>query len=177
MLLERGELRTDFGPLPMTVTYHAPCQQQGHGIGKPALDLMALVPELRVIENDATCCGVAGTYGLKAEKYEIAMDVGAGLFRQIEEARPELAVCDSETCRWHIEKATGVRTVHPVEILHRAAGLSTRGRPRHRLAQRDAGFAAWSSWRGRWAATRWRSSRPAGWPIRRARSAPTWSSC
>jgi glycerol-3-phosphate dehydrogenase subunit C len=123
MLLEGGEMRTDFGPLPMTVTYHAPCQQQGHGIGKPALDLMALVPELRVIENDATCCGVAGTYGLKAEKYEIAMDVGAGLFRQISEARPELAVCDSETCRWHIEKATGVPSVHPVEILHRAAGL------------------------------------------------------
>jgi glycerol-3-phosphate dehydrogenase subunit C len=51
------------------VTYHAPCQQQGHGIGKPALELMALVPGLRVIENDATCCGVAGTYGLKNEKY------------------------------------------------------------------------------------------------------------
>jgi glycerol-3-phosphate dehydrogenase subunit C len=119
----RGELRTDFRPLPMTVTYHAPCQQQGHGIGKPALDLMALIPELRVIENDATCCGVAGTYGLKHEKYEIAMDVGAGLFAQIEDAKPELAVCDSETCRWHIEKATGVRTVHPIEILHQAAGL------------------------------------------------------
>jgi glycerol-3-phosphate dehydrogenase subunit C len=123
MLHDRGELRTDFRPLPLTVTYHAPCQQQGHGIGKPALDLMALVPELRVIENDATCCGVAGTYGLKREKYEIAMDVGAGLFDQIAGASPDLAVCDSETCRWHIEKATGVRTVHPVEVLHRAAGL------------------------------------------------------
>jgi glycerol-3-phosphate dehydrogenase subunit C len=123
MLHDRGELRTDFGPLPLTVTYHAPCQQQGHGIGKPALDLMALVPELRVVENDATCCGVAGTYGLKSEKYEIAMDVGAGLFAQIADARPDLAVCDSETCRWHIEKATGVKTVHPIEILHRAAGL------------------------------------------------------
>jgi glycerol-3-phosphate dehydrogenase subunit C len=123
MLHDQGELRTDFGPLPMTVTYHAPCQQQGHGVGKPALDLMAFVPELRVIENDATCCGVAGTYGLKSEKYEIAMDVGAGLFRQIAEAAPELAVCDSETCRWHIEKATGVKSVHPIEILHRAAGL------------------------------------------------------
>ena len=124
MLHDRGELRTDFKPLPITVTYHAPCQQQGHGIGKPALDLMALVPELRVIENDATCCGVAGTYGLKQEKYEIAMDVGARLFGQIADARPDLAVCDSETCRWHIEKATGVQTVHPIEILHRAAGLS-----------------------------------------------------
>jgi glycerol-3-phosphate dehydrogenase subunit C len=124
MLHDRGELRTDFKPLPITVTYHAPCQQQGHGIGKPALDLMALVPELKVIENDATCCGVAGTYGLKHEKYGIAMDVGRGLFAQIAEAAPEYAVCDSETCRWHIEAATGVRSVHPIEILHRAAGLS-----------------------------------------------------
>ena len=123
MLHERGELRTDFGPLPMTVTYHAPCQQQGHGIGKPALDLMALVPELQVVENDATCCGVAGTYGLKREKYGIAMDVGAGLFRQITESGSDRAVCDSETCRWQIQHATGVRSVHPVEMLHRAAGL------------------------------------------------------
>ena len=123
-LHERGELRTDFKPLPLTVTYHAPCQQQGHGVGKPALDLLALVPELRVIENDAVCCGVAGTYGLKREKFDIAMQVGAGLFGQIADAGPDLAVCDSETCRWHIEKATGVKTVHPIEILHRAAGLA-----------------------------------------------------
>lgn len=122
-LHDRGELRTDFQAIDMTVTYHAPCQQQGHGIGKPAMDLMALVPGLRVIENQATCCGVAGTYGLKRELYDTAMKVGAGLFAQIERAAPELAVCDSETCRWQIERATGVRSVHPLEILHRAYGL------------------------------------------------------
>ncbi len=49
-LHDEGELRTDFRPLPLTVPYHAPCQQRGHGIGKPALDLLALVPELSVIE-------------------------------------------------------------------------------------------------------------------------------
>jgi glycerol-3-phosphate dehydrogenase subunit C len=118
-----GELRTDFQRVEDTVTYHAPCQQQGHAIGKPALDLFALVPGLRVIENDASCCGVAGTYGLKREKYPISRDVGARLFGQIERAAPDLAVCDSETCRWHIEKHTGVRSVHPIEILHRAYGL------------------------------------------------------
>jgi glycerol-3-phosphate dehydrogenase subunit C len=118
-----GELRTDFGRVEDTVTYHAPCQQQGHAIGKPALDLFALIPGLRVVENDASCCGVAGTYGLKREKYPISRDVGATLFAQIERAAPDLAVCDSETCRWHIEKHTGVRSVHPIEILHRAYGL------------------------------------------------------
>ena len=44
ILHERGELRTDFRPLPLRVPYHAPCQQRGHGIGKPALDLLALDP-------------------------------------------------------------------------------------------------------------------------------------
>ena len=121
---ERGELATDFRPLPETILYHAPCQQQGHGIGKPALDLLALVPELRVIESDATCCGVAGTYGLKREKYDIAMKVGAGLFEQIGKSGAGRAVCDSETCRWQIEHATGVRTAHPVELLHHASGLA-----------------------------------------------------
>jgi glycerol-3-phosphate dehydrogenase subunit C len=121
---ERGELQTDFRPMPETVSYHAPCQQQGHGIGKPALDLLALVPELRTIETGAACCGIAGTYGLKKEKYDIAMKVGAGLFAEIGEAAPDRAVCDSETCRWQIEHATGVPAVHPVEMLYRASGLA-----------------------------------------------------
>jgi glycerol-3-phosphate dehydrogenase subunit C len=121
---ERGELKTDFKPLPETVVYHAPCQQQGHGIGKPALDLLALIPELRVIESESTCCGVAGTYGLKREKYDIAMKVGAGLFEQIRSTGSDHSVCDSETCRWQIAEATGRESVHPVEMLHRAYGLA-----------------------------------------------------
>ena len=121
---ERGELKADFQPVPETVSYHAPCQQRGHGIGKPALDLLALVPELRIVETGASCCGVAGTYGLKREKYDIAMKVGAGLFAEIAEVSPDRAVCDSETCRWQIQRATGVGSVHPVEMLHRASGLA-----------------------------------------------------
>jgi glycerol-3-phosphate dehydrogenase subunit C len=123
LLHERGELRTDFQPLPLTVPYHTPCQQRGHGIGKPALDLFALIEDLRVIELDFDCCGIAGTYGLKREKYEISMAVGDGLFSALRDAGGELAACDSETCRWQIEHGAGVRAVHPVELLHRAYGL------------------------------------------------------
>ncbi len=123
LLHERGELRTDFEPLELTVPYHAPCQQQGHGIGKPALDLFALIPGLRAIELDAACCGIAGTYGIKKEKYEIGMTVGARLFGELRESNGDLAACDSETCRWQIEHASGMHAVHPVELLHRAYGL------------------------------------------------------
>ena len=48
----------------------------------PALELFALVPGLRAQDMDHDCCGIAGTYGLKKEKYDIAMAVGAPLFEQ-----------------------------------------------------------------------------------------------
>jgi glycerol-3-phosphate dehydrogenase subunit C len=121
MLHERGELKTDdLQPLDMEVPYHAPCQQRGHGIGQPAMRLMRLIPQLRPHQIDASCCGVAGTYGLKREKYEIAMAVGEPVFRGVRESSAELSACDSETCRWWISEATGRPSVHPVELLRRS---------------------------------------------------------
>jgi glycerol-3-phosphate dehydrogenase subunit C len=76
-----------------------------------------------MIELDADCCGIAGTYGLKKEKYEISMAVGKRLFNDITATGSDLAACDSETCRWQIVHATGVTAVHPVELLYRAYGL------------------------------------------------------
>jgi glycerol-3-phosphate dehydrogenase subunit C len=124
MLHNRGELRTDFKPVEMTVPYHAPCQQRGHAMGVPAMELFSLIPGLTVLEQDADCCGIAGTYGLKKEKYEIAMEVGADLFDSVGASHPDVTACDSETCRWQITHATGVASVHPIELLYRSYGFA-----------------------------------------------------
>ena len=81
------------------------------------MDLFALVPGLRARDMDHDCCGIAGTYGMKKEKYGIGMAVGAPLFDKVRSSGAAEAACDSETCRWQIERASGVRTRHPVEIL------------------------------------------------------------
>lgn len=122
----RGELKTDFSALPINgkVLYHAPCQQKAHHMGQPALDLFALIPGLTVELSDAACCGIAGTYGYKAEKYDIAMAVGEPLFEQVREFGVEQPViCDSETCRWQITHGTGAASIHPVLALAAAYGL------------------------------------------------------
>jgi glycerol-3-phosphate dehydrogenase subunit C len=116
-LHDQGRLDTRFGRLDEELPYHGPCQLRSHGIGFPALELFALVPGLTAIDMDHDCCGIAGTYGLKSEKYDIAMAVGAPLFRKVQAAGAARAACDSETCRWQIERASGVPTRHPVEIL------------------------------------------------------------
>jgi glycerol-3-phosphate dehydrogenase subunit C len=125
-LHERGELDTGFGRLEATLPYHAPCQLRGHGIGLPALDLFGLVPGLDAIDLDHDCCGIAGTYGLKKEKFEIAMAVGEPLFRRIRETDAPCVACDSETCRWQIEQATSTPVKHPIEILAEAYAAADR---------------------------------------------------
>ena len=56
---------------------------------------------------NARCCGIAGTYGLKAEKYDIAMAVGAICSSRSSVSGAATVACDTETCRWQITHATG----------------------------------------------------------------------
>jgi glycerol-3-phosphate dehydrogenase subunit C len=124
-LHDQGTLRTDFRTLPLTLPYHAPCQQRAHRIGKPALEILGLVPGIELRESHARCCGLAGTYGYKAEKYQIAMDVGKEVFDFVLEQGDEVqyTASDSEICRWQMQHGTGIASRHPVEILAAAYGL------------------------------------------------------
>ncbi len=123
-LAEVDELKTDFQGRDVTLPYHSPCQLKAHNMGLPAIDLMEMIPGVRIQHIQADCCGIAGTYGYKKEKYQIAMDVGRPLFDQIKTSGVSVAVCDSETCRWQISHATGARMLHPVELLAQAYGLN-----------------------------------------------------
>jgi glycerol-3-phosphate dehydrogenase subunit C len=126
-LHEQGRLDTRFGRLDEELPYHAPCQLRSHGIGLPAMELFGLVPGLRAVDLDHDCCGVAGTYGLKREKYDIAMAVGAPLFERIAASGAAGSACDSETCRWQIAAATGLPVRHPVEVLQAAYDAAPAG--------------------------------------------------
>jgi glycerol-3-phosphate dehydrogenase subunit C len=135
-LADKGKLRTDFKPLtpdgsPLVIPYHAPCQYRAHRVGKPPMDVLSLIPGLDLRESLARCCGIAGTYGYKVEKHQIAMDVGKDLFDFVlAQGDVPYVACDTETCRWQIEQGTGVPNRHPIELLAAAYGL-------YDLARRD----------------------------------------
>lgn len=127
-LLDAGELKTDgLRPIPLRLAYHPPCQYRAHRMGRPSVEIMELIPELTIIESQAACCGIGGTYGYKTEKHDISMAVGRPLFDFVQEVNGPIAVCDSETCRWNIAQATGVPFVHPIELLAAAYGYEAEG--------------------------------------------------
>jgi glycerol-3-phosphate dehydrogenase subunit C len=127
-LWRRGEFNLDdLKPIPLRLAYHQPCQYRAHRIGSPGVEIMNLIPDLEIVEGHADCCGIAGTYGYKKEKYDISMSVGQALFDFIAEVGGPLVVCDSETCRWQITHGTGLPSIHPVELLAASYGYEPEG--------------------------------------------------
>lgn len=119
-LVWTGELEPPPGRLAARVLYHGPCQLRSHGVGQPAFELLSDLEGIELAESAVECCGIAGTYGFKSEKYEIARRVGEPLRARAAAHGAELIACDSETCRWQAQALTGLRARHPIELLDEA---------------------------------------------------------
>lgn len=119
-LFEAGELDTNFGHLEKKIAYHAPCHLKAQGIGSPALEILKLIPGLEVVEIDAGCCGLSGSYGFKKEKYEISMEVGKNLFDRIQEINPDYCITECGTCGLQITHGSGKEIIYPPMLILKA---------------------------------------------------------
>ena len=99
--------------------YHAPCHLRAQGIGLPALDILEKAG-LNIVNADAGCCGISGSYGFHKDNYETSMKVGQKLFDAINGDKYHKVVCDCGTCRMQIEHGTGTEAIHPIRILAKA---------------------------------------------------------
>jgi glycerol-3-phosphate dehydrogenase subunit C len=119
---DQGKLNRDFREMNETFYYHAPCHLRALGIGLPAVDLLSLIPGVRIVELPEACCGLAGTYGMKKENFAVAEEAGRELFREVKARNARVVLSDCEACRMQIAFHTGVQTLHPIQILLRAYG-------------------------------------------------------
>jgi anaerobic glycerol-3-phosphate dehydrogenase C subunit len=119
---ERGELKTDFQPLPLKVAYHVPCAAKAQRVERAALELLALIPELQVTLIDRGCCGFDGTFGFKKQFFDLSMQVGKPLFEGIRQSGATHTATDCPLCEVQITDGTHTVTVHPIELLCQAYG-------------------------------------------------------
>jgi glycerol-3-phosphate dehydrogenase subunit C len=119
-LRESGTLNTNFKELPLKAAYFAPCHLKSLGIGFPALDILRLIPSLTVENIEAHCCGLGGMFGFKKEKYDISEEIGKDLAETIQRIKPEIVLSDCEGCRMQIRHLTGLKVLHPIQVLRDA---------------------------------------------------------
>jgi Fe-S oxidoreductase len=119
ILADEANRRFDVKTKPQRILVQAHCHQQSLiGVG-PLLRALQLIPAAKVINLDAGCCGMAGSFGYEVEHYEVSRLVGEGrLFPALRRAGPDdVIVAPGFSCRLQIRHFTGCEAVHPATLL------------------------------------------------------------
>ena len=105
------------------ILFHGHCHQKALAGTAATIALLRAIPGAEVVEVDAGCCGMAGSFGFEAEHYATSMSIGElRLFPAIRaEPAATIIAATGVSCRQQIAHGTGRPARHPLEIVRAAA--------------------------------------------------------
>jgi len=109
-------------PGPASILLHGHCHQKSMGLVASSRALLARIPGARVVDLDAGCCGMAGSFGYARDHYDLSRAIGERRLFPAVRNKPEgtVVVAAGTSCRHQIADFTGETAVHPAVLL---AGL------------------------------------------------------
>lgn len=75
---------------------------------------------MEVLNIKDSCCGIAGTFGMKKENYDLSMKIGSKLFDEIKNVDAQYAVSGCGTCQIQIKQGTGLEVLHPMSLINKS---------------------------------------------------------
>ena len=104
---------------PGRVLFHGHCHQKALVGTGAAMEVLRSIPGCDAEEIESGCCGMAGSFGMEKEHYDVSMRIGEqGLFGPIREAGDGVTVVsEGVSCRQQIADGTGANAKHLVEVL------------------------------------------------------------
>ena len=114
-----GRLALELKTGPSQVLLHGHCHQKAMGLVTSTRALLARIPSCTVVDLDAGCCGMAGSFGYAKEHYEVSRQIGE---RKLLPAARAMApdavlVAPGTSCREQVAHFAGVKAQHPAQLL------------------------------------------------------------
>ncbi|WP_254767056.1 LUD domain-containing protein [Salinilacihabitans rarus] len=111
------------------VAYHAHCQARTLGLDAYTTAVLERLG-YDVVESDVECCGMAGSFGYKAEYYDLSLDVGDRLRAQFtsDGTRDRRVVASGASCGDQLDDLLAREPAHPATVIDpaRPAGRADR---------------------------------------------------
>jgi len=104
---------------PSKILLHGHCHQKSMGLLAPAVALLSRIPSATVVDLDAGCCGMAGSFGYATEHYEVSRTIAERrLLPAARALKPgEVLVAGGTSCRHQVHELAGIDAVHPAVLL------------------------------------------------------------
>jgi len=128
--LDAGRWDPPLRPLGAQAVVHGHCHQKAFGAMPAVVRALRAIPGLDASVIDASCCGMAGTFGYEAEHYELSMKMAErDLLPAVRAAGAHtLVVADGMSCKHQIAHGAGRGALHVAEV-YRAALRQSPGPP------------------------------------------------
>ena len=120
---EAGRLDLKLKALPQKkALLHGHCHQKAFAVMPAVQRALKLVPQLEVELIEASCCGMAGSFGYEADHYEVSMKMAeASLLPAVRAADADtLIVADGTSCRHQIRDGAQRSALHVARVLQQA---------------------------------------------------------
>jgi FAD/FMN-containing dehydrogenase/Fe-S oxidoreductase len=106
-------------PGPSNILLHPHCHQRSMGLAAPAKALLSRIPDTTVVDLEAGCCGMAGSFGYTTDHYDVSCAIGE---RKLLPAARSLQVgsvlvAGGTSCRHQVADLAGVTAMHPAILL------------------------------------------------------------
>ncbi len=117
MLYQLGELNTNFLDTKEKASYYTPCHIKSQGIGTPAIDILNLIPNYEINDLAAECCGQCGTFGFKKEYFDLSINMGKSVQKEVNDSNTDYVVTECGMCKNQINQLTNAQVMHPMQVL------------------------------------------------------------
>ncbi|MGB2975585.1 MAG: anaerobic glycerol-3-phosphate dehydrogenase subunit C [Phycisphaerae bacterium] len=112
--------RPEKEPVPLfrkRLAYHAPCHLRAAGRGEQPKRLLEQLLGANFVLTNTTCCGMGGTFGVKAKNAALSEAIARPVFDRILASGAEAIVTSCGMCRTQLAHGTGLPVYHPMELL------------------------------------------------------------
>ena len=81
--------------------------------------LLARIPLASVVDLDAGCCGMAGSFGYDKKHYDVSLAIAnRKLIPAVKDKAPsDIVVATGTSCRHQVVELTGTNAVHPAILI------------------------------------------------------------
>ena len=115
-----AKLDLTFQAGPTKILVHGHCHQKSMGLLPATISLLSRVPSATVVDLDAGCCGMAGSFGYARKHYDVSVAIANRRLLPAVSAMQagEVLVAPGTSCRRQVAELNGATAIHPAVLLH-----------------------------------------------------------